>query len=229
MDLKSRSAVARSSACPNSQNASAASEAPCQSASSASGLRGKRREMSSKAPASVRARCSRGVACAPAFRVSMSWRSPASRVSSSFNSRVAFEGCADTLAAMARTTMALAQLRIHLLEVAAVDQHLAWLAAAARGDEPFGFHHVHEARCAAETDAELPLQMRNGGLAAADDDARRLVVEVVLLEFESAHPALLILGRDGVVEDRLALLAQEAGEPRALLFGDVGAVKPDAA
>ena len=68
--------------------------------------------------------------------------SSASRVCVSLNSRVAFEGCAETTAATAITAAAMkvrlradptsAKLRIHLLEVAAIDEHLARLAARAR-------------------------------------------------------------------------------------------------
>ena len=61
-----------------------------------------------------------------------------------------------------------------------------------------------------------------------DDDARRLVVEVVLLDLDAVGRRLL-LGGDRLVVGRLALLAQEAGEPRALLLGDVRAVQADEA
>src|SRR5690349_20248989 len=81
-------------------------------------------------------------------------------------------------------------------------------------------------RRAAEANSQLALQIRNRDLAAADDNARSLVVQVVLLELHSAASRLLLLGGDGVVEDRLALLAEEAGETRALLFGDVRSVEP---
>ncbi len=52
---------------------------------------------------------------------------------------------------------------------------------------------------------------------------------IVLFELEIAGRLLVVLG-DRVVVGRLALLAQEARQqPRALLFGDVGAVKADEA
>src|SRR5881628_1363238 len=95
---------------------------------------------------------------------------------------------------MSATTRArLAQLRIYLLEIPFIDQHLARLAAGARRNKSFGFHHVHEPRGAAEADAKLALQIRDGHLPAADDDARGLVVEVVLLELETGGSGFLVL------------------------------------
>src|SRR5437867_7859260 len=130
---------------------------------------------------------------------------------------------------MTATTRArLPQLRIDLLEIPLVDQHLARLAAGARRNKSFGFHHVHEPRGAAEADAKLALQIRDGHLPAADDDARGLVVEIVLLELEGAGSGLLFLRGDRVVEDRLTLLAQKAREPGALLLRDVRPVQADA-
>src|SRR6185369_14925115 len=58
-------------------------------------------------------------------------------------------------------------------------------------------------------------------------DARGLVVQLVLLELEAADSGLFIVRRDRVVEHRLALLLQEAGETRALLLTDIGAVQPE--
>src|SRR4029077_15015324 len=105
----------------------------------------------------------------------------------------------------------------------------ARFAACTGRDEPFGLHHVHETRGAAEPDPQLPLEIRDRRLAAADDDARGFVVEVVLLELRAFRSRLLVLCRDRVVEDRFALLAKEAREPRALLLRDIRPVKPDAA
>src|SRR6185503_2743552 len=90
-------------------------------------------------------------------------------------------GCGATL---------LPKLRIHFLEVTAVDKHLAGLAANARRHQPLCFHHVHQAGGAAEPDAHLPLQIRDRGLAGAHDDPRGLVVELVLLELEPADSGL---------------------------------------
>src|SRR2546423_8898487 len=101
--------------------------------------------MSSYAPTSVRARSSRGVAGVRAVRESISARSVVSRASASLSSFGTFELWAKAVAAprqIADTTRVLAQLRIDLLEVAAIDEHLARLAARAWRDEPFRFHHV---------------------------------------------------------------------------------------
>src|SRR6185503_20796812 len=121
--------------------------------------------------------------------------------------------------ATTRAAHTLPKLRIHLLEVARVHEHFARLAAGAGRDQPLGLHHVHQPRCPAEPDPQLPLQIRDGRLAGADDDARRFIVEFVLLELDTRGTAFLVLGRDRVIEDRLALLAQEAGQPGALLLG----------
>ena len=58
------------------------------------------------------------------------------------------------------------------------------------------------------------------------DDARRFVVQVVLFELDSVGTGGFFLRRDGFVVRRLALLAEEAGQPRALLLGDVRTVDP---
>src|SRR5215218_919640 len=101
---------------------------------------------------------------------------------------------------MRTATSALPQLRIHFLEVAAVDQHLARLTAGAGRHEPFGFHHVNESRGAAEADAQTPLQVRDRRLSAGDHDARGLVVELVLVEVEAAGAGLLLaFSSDGLI------------------------------
>src|SRR5688572_29992811 len=88
------------------------------------------------------------------------------------------------------STRGLSELCIDFLEVPAIDQHLARLAAGAGRDESFGLHHVHEPRRAAEPNPHLALQIRDGRLARADDDARGLVVELVLLVLDAARPGL---------------------------------------
>src|SRR5437762_3702 len=99
-------------------------------------------------------------------------------------------------------TLRLPQLRIDFLEIAAIDEHLARLAAGARRHEPLGFHHVHEPRGAAEANPQLPLQIRDRRLSAAHDNTRGLVVELVLLELKALGTSLVVLGRDRLVEDR---------------------------
>src|SRR5258705_13997791 len=103
----------------------------------------------------------------------------------------------------------LPELRIDLFEIAAIDEHLARLAAGARRHEPLGFHHVHEPCGTAEANPQLPLQIRDRRLSAAHDNTRGLVVELVLLELKALGTSLVVLGRDRLVEDRLALLADE--------------------
>src|SRR4051812_2806160 len=117
-----------------------------------------------------------------------------------------------------------AQLRVDLVEVVLFHEHFASLTASRARHQPFGFHHVDEPGRAAEPDPQPPLQVRDRRLAARDDDPRRLVIQVVLLELEIRTGSLVILG-DGLVVGRLALFAQEAGEARALLFGDIRAVQ----
>ena len=99
-------------------------------------------------------------------------------------------------AATASTTIArrvrLAKLRIHFLEVLASDEHLARLAAGRGRHQPFGFHHVDQPRGPAEADAHLALQVRNRRLAGLHDDARGLVVELVLLELDAVRAGLLV-------------------------------------
>ena len=51
-----------------------------------------------------------------------------------------------------------------------------------RRHEAVGLHHVDEPRGAAEADPQPPLEVRDRRLAALHDDARGLVVEIVLLE-----------------------------------------------
>src|SRR5688572_3166134 len=96
-------------------------------------------------------------------------------------------------------TTALTALCIDFLEVPAIDQHLARLAAGAGRHESFSLHHVHEPCGAAESKPHLALQICNGRLAGADDDACRLVVELVLLELDAARPGFLFLRGDRVV------------------------------
>src|SRR5438309_10964607 len=74
------------------------------------------------------------------------------------------------------------ELRVDLVEVCLVDQDLARLPAVGGRYQTLHLHHVHEARGAAEADAESPLQVGNGRLSALHHDARRLVVEVVLVQ-----------------------------------------------
>src|SRR5512138_920993 len=120
--------------------------------------------------------------------------------------RCAWEVCAASGVAAdssSATTTALAKLRIDFLEIRAIDEYLARLATGARGHEPLRFHHVDEASGAAESDPQLALQVRNRHLSAADDDARGFVVQIVLLELETAGPrGLLFVFGDRVVEHR---------------------------
>src|SRR5688500_4658827 len=127
--------------------------------------------------------------------LSSSFRSAASRVIASAYSAPACVGCARSSGVASaissatpaasprkpRASVHLPELRIDFLEVAPVDQHLARLAAGAGRDDPFGLHHVDQTRGAAEPDAHLALQIGDRRLAAADDNARRFVVELVLL------------------------------------------------
>src|SRR5690606_29500603 len=126
-----------------------------------------------------------------------------------------------------RRSPRLPELGIHGSGVVLRHEDLAGLAAGACRDETLGLHHVDEPRRAAESDAQAALQVRDRGLAALHDDAGGLVVEIVLLEFDGV--GRLVLGGDRLVVVRTSLLAQEAGQARALLFGDVGAVQPDVA
>src|SRR5262245_30247341 len=71
------------------------------------------------------------------------------------------------------------QLRVHLVEVRLVDEHLSRFAARGGRHQTFHFHHVDEPRRPAEADAQPPLQVRDRCLTALDDDARGLVVEIV--------------------------------------------------
>src|SRR5439155_22322994 len=121
-----------------------------------------------------------------------------------------------------------AQLRINFVEVLLVHQHLPRLSAGGRRDEPFHLHHVDEPSGAAEADPEPPLQVRDGRLAALHDDAGGLVVEIVLFHFDRVGRRLF-LGGNRLVVRRLALLAEKAREPRALLLGDIRTVEPDEA
>src|SRR5688572_17222707 len=95
--------------------------------------------------------------------------------------------CAPISIAGARVTMTsaaaspLAKLRINLLEIAAVDEHLARLATGPGRHQSLGFHHVHQPGRAAEPDPHLPLEVRDRHLAARHHDACRLVVQVVFL------------------------------------------------
>ena len=88
-----------------------------------------------------------------------------------------------------------------------------------------GFHHVDEPGGAAESHPQLSLEVRDRGLPGVDDDPGGLVIELVLVEFKAVGPGLVVLSRDRLIEHRLALLAQEARESRALLLGDVRSVE----
>src|SRR6187397_874230 len=170
----------------------------------------------------------------PGLIASSSCRSEASRLSACWYSADGSEDwlCSVTTSAALRAharTGRLPELRIHFLEVVAVHEHLARLAAHALRDEPFRFHHVDQTGRTAEPDPHLALEIRNGRLAGADDDPCRLVVQLVLVELETARPRLLVVRGNRVVEDRLSLLPQEAREPCALLFADIRPVKPDTA
>src|SRR5262249_29634996 len=89
-------------------------------------------------------------------------------------------------------------------------------------------HHVDQPSGAAEADAQLPLQVRDRDLAAADNDACGLVVEIVLLELQTVRGRLFVFRRDRIVEDWLALFAEKTRQSRALLLRDVRAMEPDA-
>src|SRR5262245_21197733 len=164
----------------------------------------------------------------------MALRSTLSRSIASEYNRCDCDDCASSAGIAEPSTSAAAthlpKLRIDFLEVRTIDQHLARFATRAGRDESFGLHHVDQTSRAAESDAQLPLQVRDRHLAAADDDPCGLVVEIVLLEFHPAGAAgLLVLLSDRVVEHRFPLLAEKAGQPRALLLGDVGPVQTDRA
>src|SRR5688500_18464135 len=131
--------------------------------------------------------------------------------------------------AAACTDVRLPKLRIHFLEVLASDEYFTRLAPGCGGNESFRLHHVDQARGTAETDSHLALQVRDRSLAGRHHDARGLVIQLVLLEFETGRSVLLIFFGDRLVVDRLALLAQEAGQPRRFLLGDVGAVQANVA
>src|SRR5262245_14884972 len=105
-------------------------------------------------------------------------------------------------------------LRVDLFEVVLLHENFSSLTAGARRDEPVGFHHVDEPGGTAETNPQATLQIRDRSLTAADNDARGLVVEVVLLEVELAA-SFLFLGSDRLVVGRFALLTKEAREPSA--------------
>src|SRR5262245_36551101 len=220
--LNNRSARVRSSDWPNSQKASAARTAPCHSESSPYWLAGNNWAMSSYAPTRTRARSSRGLAGEPAPCASISFRSVVSRFTASRNNAVAFDPCADVVAVRPKQIAAITMVRlqpaptdnhtstklgIDFFKVVLVYQHLARLSAGAGRDEPFCFHHVHQAGGAAEADAQFPLQIRDRHLAAADNDARGLVIEIVLLELQALRGRLLVFSRDRIVEDRLTLFA----------------------
>src|SRR5262245_49159277 len=59
-----------------------------------------------------------------------------------------------------------AKLRINLLEIAPIDEDLARLAARAGRDEALGLHHVDKPSGTAESNAHLPLEIRDRRLAA---------------------------------------------------------------
>src|SRR5687768_2379598 len=120
-------------------------------------------------------------------------------------------------------TQYLAKLGIDFIEIRLVHQHFTRFAASAWRDQAIHLHHVHETRGPAEADPEPPLQIRNRRLPTRDDDTRGFVVEIVLFHLDAIEAFLL--GGDGRVVDGLALFAQEAREPRALLFRDVRAVQ----
>src|SRR6185436_5895202 len=84
----------------------------------------------------------------------------------------------------------LPELSIHLVEVVLRDEHFAGLASSRGGDQPVGFHHVHQPRGAAEAYAQAPLEVRDGGLTALHDNAGGFVVEIVFLELESGRRLL---------------------------------------
>src|SRR6476659_524367 len=133
------------------------------------------------ASSAVRAACSR----------------PCARVYSDF-AVVCAAADADAARATARVSvmirrivrLRLPELSIHFFEVVFRDEHLAGLAAGRSGDQPVGFHHVHKPRRPAEADAQPPLEVRDGGLAALYDDARGFVIEIVLLELECSRSLL---------------------------------------
>ena len=78
--------------------------------------------------------------------------------------------------------------------------------------------------------AQLALQVGDRRLAAARRRCARPRRRARPSRIRGRRAALVfVLGGDRLVEDRLALLAQEAGQPRALLLGDVRPVQADAA
>src|SRR5262245_56135090 len=107
-------------------------------------------------------------------------------------------------------TSALPKLRINLLKIVAVDEHLARFSARTGRHEPLGLHHVDEPGCAAEPNPELSLQVRDRRLPGTDDNPRCLVVQIVLLELKALRSALVVLSGNRFVVYRLALFPQEA-------------------
>src|SRR5439155_4420646 len=87
----------------------------------------------------------------------------------------------------------LSQLRIDFVEVALVNEDLARFSAGRRRHQAFHFHHVHQSRRAAEADAQAALQIRDRRLPALDDEARRLVVQIVLLHLVRIGGRLVFL------------------------------------
>src|SRR5262245_24565802 len=117
-----------------------------------------------------------------------------------------------------------AELRVDFIEICRVDQHLARFSSRRRRYQAIDLHHVHESRRAAEADPQTALQVRNRRLTALDDDASGFVVEIVLFHLDAASDRFVV-GGNGLVVNGLALFAQEAGEPGALLFGDIRSVQ----
>ena len=161
--------------------------------------------MSSNERTSVRARSRSGVASAPASRVSISLRRADSRTSASWISFAAFDTCADSCPPIAMQIARYATERSapqrrsprplpmiteagHQLPRSSLDRRGPRAACRRRpAKRALGLHHVHEPRGAAEANPQLALQIRDRRLAAAHDDARSLVVELVLLELEAAR------------------------------------------
>ena len=59
-----------------------------------------------------------------------------------------------------------------------LDEQFTRFACSARRNEAVSFHHVNKTSCPAETDSKAALKVRNGSLAARDDDSRGLFVEI---------------------------------------------------